>query len=102
MSEPSRSPNKRTTIYHVALEAGVAPSTVSRAFSRPSRVNADTAERIRQVAERLGYRTSPPARALTTSRTRIVALVIADIKNPVFTEMICGVQEAANDADYTT
>ncbi|GAA2411414.1 LacI family DNA-binding transcriptional regulator [Actinomadura vinacea] len=102
MSEPPRPPNKRTTIYQVALEAGVAPSTVSRAFSRPSRVNADTAERIRQVAERLGYRTSPLARALTTSRTRIVALVIADISNPVFTEMVRGAQEAANDADYTT
>ena len=44
------------TIYDVARVAGVSPSTVSRAFSRPGRVSAQTAERIRQVAEELGYR----------------------------------------------
>ena len=42
------------TIYDVARVAGVAPSTVSRAFSRSGRVNAATAERIRQVADDLG------------------------------------------------
>jgi LacI family repressor for deo operon, udp, cdd, tsx, nupC, and nupG len=99
---PPTPKNKNPTIYHVALEAGVAPSTVSRAFSKPSRVNSDTAERIRQVAERLGYRTNPLARALTTSRTRMFALVVADITNPVFTEMVRGAQEAATDAEYTT
>src|SRR5688572_10178292 len=99
---PPTPKNKNPTIYHVALEAGVAPSTVSRAFSKPSRVNSDTAERIRQVAERLGYRTNPLARALTTSRTRMFALVVADITNPVFTEMVRGAQEAASDAEYTT
>ena len=52
------------TIYDVAREAGVAPSTVSRAFSRPGRVNAETAERVRAVAAQLGYRTNPPARAM--------------------------------------
>ena len=54
------------TIYDVAKAAGVAPSTVSRAFSRPGRVNAETAARIRQVAEDLGYRANPLARALPT------------------------------------
>ncbi|PWU50234.1 LacI family transcriptional regulator [Micromonospora globispora] len=102
MSEQHKPPNKRTTIYHVALEAGVAPSTVSRAFSKPSRVNSDTAQRIRQVAERLGYRTNPLARALTTSRTHMIALVIADITNPVFAEIVRGAQHAAADAELTT
>jgi LacI family repressor for deo operon, udp, cdd, tsx, nupC, and nupG len=102
MPRTPSTPNKSPTIYHVALEAGVAPSTVSRAFSKPSRVNSDTAERIRQVAERLGYRTNPLARALTTSRTGMIALVIADITNPVFTEMVRGAQQAATDAEYTT
>ena len=43
------------TIYDVAREAGVSPSTVSRALSRPGRVSFETAERIRQVATELGY-----------------------------------------------
>ncbi|WP_433269545.1 LacI family DNA-binding transcriptional regulator [Micromonospora vinacea] len=102
MPDHTRPPGTRVTIYDVALEADVSPSTVSRAFSRPSRVNSETAERIRQVAERLGYRTNPLARALTTSRTQMIALVIADITNPVYAEIVRGAQEAATDGEYTT
>lgn len=102
MPDHTRPPGTRVTIYDVASEADVSPSTVSRAFSRPSRVNSETAERIRQVAERLGYRTNPLARALTTSRTRMIALVIADITNPVYAEIVRGAQEVAADGEYTT
>lgn len=102
MPDHTRPPEKRVTIYDVAAEADVSPSTVSRAFSRPSRVNSETADRIRRVAERLGYRTNPLARALTTSRTRMIALVIADITNPVYAEIVRGAQEAATDGEYTT
>ena len=45
---PDRRAGRDATIYDVARAAGVAPSTVSRAFSRPGRVNAATAERIRR------------------------------------------------------
>lgn len=88
------------TIYDVARAAGVAPSTVSRAFSRPGRVNAETAERIRQVAAVLGYRVNPLARALPTGRTSMIALVISDIGNPFYVEIIRGAQSAAAAAGY--
>src|SRR3954454_307833 len=77
---------KLPTIYDVAEAAGVAPSTVSRAFSRPGRVNSQTAQRIREVAAALGYRTNPLARGLSTARTMTIGLVIADITNPVYAE----------------
>jgi LacI family transcriptional regulator, repressor for deo operon, udp, cdd, tsx, nupC, and nupG len=89
------------TIYDVARAAGVAASTVSRAFSRPGRVNAATAERIRQVADTLGYRTNPLARALSTARTHMLALLVSDIGNPVYAEMVRGAQAAATEAGYT-
>jgi LacI family repressor for deo operon, udp, cdd, tsx, nupC, and nupG len=89
------------TIYDVARAAGVAASTVSRAFSRPGRVNAATAERIRQVADGLGYRTNPLARALSTARTHMLAVLVSDIANPVYAEMVRGVQAAATEAGYT-
>ncbi|PFG41239.1 LacI family transcriptional regulator [Georgenia soli] len=89
------------TIYDVAQAAGVAPSTVSRAFSRPGRVNAETAERIRRVAAELGYRTNPMARALATTHTSLLALVVPDITNPVYFEIINGVQDEAAEAGYT-
>lgn len=89
------------TIYDVAKAAGVAASTVSRAFSRPGRVNAETAARIRQIAEEMGYRTNPMARALPTGRSSLLALVTSDVTNPFFFEIIRGAQMTAASAGYT-
>lgn len=52
---------RRVRLADVAAEAGVAISTVSRVFSDPGRINFQTAEHVREVAERLGYRRRPPA-----------------------------------------
>jgi LacI family repressor for deo operon, udp, cdd, tsx, nupC, and nupG len=92
---------RSVTIYDVAKEAGVASSTVSRAFSRPGRVNAATAQRIRDVADRLGYRTNPLARALSTARTAMIALVVSDVANPFYAEIVQGAQRTAAEAEYT-
>lgn len=89
------------TIYDVAEACGVAPSTVSRAFSRPGRVNAETAARIRQVAEEMGYRANPLARALPTGRTSMLALVVSDVTNPFYFQIIRGAEQAASAEDYT-
>ncbi|MFF3500203.1 LacI family DNA-binding transcriptional regulator [Streptomyces sp. NPDC003247] len=89
------------TIYDVARAAGVAASTVSRAFSRPGRVNAETADRIRAVAAEMGYRTNYLARALPTGRTSMLALVTSDVTNPFHAEIIRGAEVAAAEADYT-
>jgi LacI family transcriptional regulator len=99
--EPPSPPSRPPTIYDVARHAGVAASTVSRAFSRPGRVNADTAERIRAAAVALGYRTNPLARALPTGRTSMIAVIISDITNPFYFELIRGAQAAAAEAGYT-
>lgn len=92
---------RAVTIYDVARESGVAASTVSRAFSRPGRVNPATAERIREAADRLGYRANPLARAVTTGRTAIIGLVVSDVTNPVYFPVIRGAQAAAADRDLT-
>ncbi|GAA3601480.1 LacI family DNA-binding transcriptional regulator [Kineosporia mesophila] len=97
MEEPVRPP----TIYDVARAAGVAASTVSRAFARPGRVNALTSLRIHQVATELGYRARPQAVAPTPRRTQMIALVVADVTNPFHDRIIRGAQEAAAAAGYT-
>ncbi|HSA49117.1 MAG TPA: LacI family DNA-binding transcriptional regulator [Yinghuangia sp.] len=91
---------KAPTIYDVAKAAGVAASTVSRAFARPGRVNAATAERIRQVAAELGYRVNPLASGLPTGRTSMLALVVSDVANPFYAEIIRGAETAAAEAGY--
>lgn len=88
------------TIYDVANAAGVASSTVSRALARPGLVNADTAARIRKVAEELGYRTKPVARAPVTHRSRLLGMLVSDITNPYFGRIIRAAQLAARETGH--
>jgi DNA-binding LacI/PurR family transcriptional regulator len=90
----------RPTIYDVAAAAGVATSTVSRALAHPGRVSFTTAEHVRQVAEELGYRATRIARE-ATRRTSLLAVVVADITNPVYSGMIRGAERTAAHAGYT-
>lgn len=90
------------TIYDVARVAGVATSTVSRALSKPERVSFKTAEHVRRVAEDLGYRSGHVQRDIaSTRRTGMLAMVVADIANPVFFGMIRGAERAALDFGFT-
>ena len=93
---------RRPTIYDVAREAGVATSTVSRAYGRPGRVNAETAQLVFQAAERIGYRAKQLATKPPGERTRheAIQLVIADVTNPFYGEIIKGAYEAAREAGY--
>jgi LacI family transcriptional regulator len=88
------------TIYDVARVAGVASSTVSRALVRPGLVNADTAARIRRVAEDLGYRARPVAQAPVTDRSRLLGLLVSDITDPSFGRMIRAAHLAAAETGH--
>src|SRR3954453_7950966 len=68
---------KRPTIYDVAREAGVSASTVSRAYARPGRVNAETAQLIFQAAQRLGYRSEKVSLHAGDQPRHAIALVVA-------------------------
>jgi DNA-binding LacI/PurR family transcriptional regulator len=83
------------TIALVAERAGVATSTVSRALSNPHRVSAGTRRRVEEVARELGYVAPHP------TRTRAVALLVADIRNPFYFDVIRGTQRQLRAADYT-
>lgn len=89
------------TIYDVARAAGVATSTVSRAFSTPGRVSARTRERVLAVAADLGYRPNPHARALLSGRHHTIAMVVSDITNPHYFELIRGAELRAKASEYT-
>ncbi|WP_077488752.1 LacI family DNA-binding transcriptional regulator [Sinomonas mesophila] len=78
------------TIADIAQAAGVSKSTVSRSFTRPDSVNAETRERILAVAASLGY-TPAPAKAEATGT---IALFIPDIANPYYPPLVKAVQAA--------
>ncbi len=101
MNEDNRRRRKQVTIYDVAREAGVAPSTVSRAFARPGRVNAATGERIQQAAAKLGYRAKPISRPEAGEATKVLAFVVADVTNPVYSHIMRGFQQEATTNGYT-
>ncbi|MFI6477216.1 LacI family DNA-binding transcriptional regulator [Nonomuraea sp. NPDC050663] len=88
------------TIRDVAKASGVHVSTVSRTFSAPHLVNAETRTRVLAIAEGLGYRPNRAARALTTGRTHNLGLIVADIANPFFPPLIKAAQAQARERDY--
>jgi LacI family transcriptional regulator, repressor for deo operon, udp, cdd, tsx, nupC, and nupG len=89
------------TIYDIAKVAGVNPSTVSRALSKPGRVSAKTQKLIEDAAAELNYHVNPFARALPTGRTNTFGLIVADITNPTFFDIIRGAQSTGTLRDYT-
>ncbi len=91
----------RPTIYDVARAAGVAPSTVSRALAKPGRVSYRTADHVRRVAEELGYRSGRMQVPMSTRGTGVLALIVADIANPVFVGMIRGAEREAGQHGVT-
>lgn len=92
---------KAATIYDIAKLAGVNPSTVSRALSTPGRINAATEAKVRAAAQELNYRVNPFARALPTGKTKMIALMVADITNPVFFKIVRGAEIVAAEEGYT-
>jgi LacI family transcriptional regulator, galactose operon repressor len=84
----------------VAREAGVSPSTVSRALSMPEVVNPATRQRVLRAAERLGFAPNRAARGLITGRTGNLGLIVPDLANPFFPGVVKGIQAKARESDY--
>lgn len=98
-----RGGNRRppATIYDVAKATGVSPSTVSRALNKPGRLKAATEKRIRDAADELGYRINPMARALPTGRTGTLAVLVSDLTNPVYFDVVRGAERVATESGRT-
>ena len=87
-------------MYDVAREAGVSGAAVSYALRGVPGVSDEVRERILRVAEELGFRPSRLARELQAGTTKTIGLLLADIANPVYTEIAGGVVAAAAEEGY--
>ena len=87
MGNRKRLPRKPTSI-DVARAVGVSQSAVSRAFTEGGKVAKKTRERILKVADKIGYVPNIHARSLITRRTGMIALVMGDITNPFYPEVL--------------
>ncbi|MGO3320943.1 MAG: LacI family DNA-binding transcriptional regulator [Microbacterium gubbeenense] len=90
------------TLNDVAARAGVSVSAVSRVLSDApeTRVSDETRERIKRAARELDYRPNSAGRALRSARSNVVALVVPDLMNAIFIELVRGVEDAAIQHDY--
>lgn len=87
------------TLADVAKEAGISASTVSRALSSPEKVNAETAARVRRIAEEMGYVPTRQPKAASPARLGMVGLIVPDIANPFFPPIIKAVQARTSARD---
>jgi DNA-binding LacI/PurR family transcriptional regulator len=89
----------RVTAKDVAERAGVAASTVSRALNSPGRINEETRQRILAAARELGYHSSSPS-ARSADRKGLVALLVPDVTNPFYFDIIRSTQEQLRTAGF--
>lgn len=88
------------TLKDVARRAGVAPITVSRALSAPGSVSAPLRQQIEDAVAALGYVRNQFAGALASAASRVVPLIVPSLSNVVFIEVIQGVSEVLEAANY--
>jgi LacI family transcriptional regulator len=89
------------TIEDVARAAGVSKQTVSRAINNKGEISHRTREKILALIKKMGYRPNRMAQAMNTSRSHMIGLVVPDITNPFFPEVVRAVQDAAMANGYT-
>jgi len=88
------------TIKDVAKELGVSYSSISRALNGKEGVSEETRKKIMEAAERMGYQPNDLARGLVNKISKTVGVIVPDINNPFFGEIVAGITDASSENDY--
>lgn len=91
---------KQTTIKDVAQAAGVSIATVSRVLNKQAGVSKELSEKVQVAVDQLNYQLNGIAKALKSSQSRSIGLIIPDIENPFFPALVRGVEDAAQKQGY--
>ena len=87
-------------IREIAKRAKVSTATVSRAINRVPTVDPQLAKRVWKVVEELGYYPNTQARALVSGKSRIFGLIVSEITNPFFPEIVQSFEDIAVKHQY--
>ncbi len=90
------------TLIDVAKVAGVSPITVSRALNQPDRVSEKARAKVAAAVEKTGYLPNMLAGSLATQTSRLVALIVPTVANPIFAETVRAITETLEQAGYQT
>jgi LacI family transcriptional regulator len=92
--------SERVTLKDIAKECAVDVATVSRSLSGGHGIRKETQQRVLSVAQRLNYHPNQLAKGLATGKSSTLALIISDIRNPFFSELARGAEDAASASGY--
>ncbi len=87
-------------IREIASRAGVSIATVSRAINRVPTVDPKLAKRVWKIVDELGYYPNTQARALVSGKSRIFGLIVSEITNPFFPEIVQTFEDLAVQHNY--
>lgn len=87
------------TIDDIAKEAGVSSATISRVINNSENVKDETRRRILKIIEERNYVPSAIARSLSKNESSTIGIIVPDVTNPYFGEIIKGVSKTAVDND---
>lgn len=99
-AEHTERPPIGLSMRDVAERAGVSPATVSRVLNGASTVQTEYVDRVTAAIAELGYRPNRLARNLRRQTAEMIGIVVSDIENPHFTEMVRAVEDAAYRRGY--
>lgn len=92
--------NMGITAQKIAELAGVSRGTVDRALHDRSGVNAEVAEKIKQIAKEHGYQANVIGRALSTGKTHTIGVVLFDLAHSFFSEVFTAIENRAREDNY--
>jgi len=92
---------KKTSIKDIAKQSGVAISTVSHVINNTKFVSDKTRKKVMEAIESLHYRPNLIARGLRTKSTRNIGLLLPDISQPFFAQVVKGIEAVARLRNYT-
>lgn len=91
---------KEITIYDIAKELNISPTTVSRGLNNHPAININTKKKITTLAEKLGYRSNKFASNLRKQSTNTIGVIIPKLDSLFMSSVISGIEKIANNAGY--
>ena len=95
-----RTERRAVTIADVVAMAGVSTATVSRALSKPAQLRTGTLARVTAAVQQSGYRPNIAARTLRAGRAMLALVVVPDIANPFFSDVLRGIEDELSRHHY--
>lgn len=91
---------ERVSIYRIAKEAGVSPATVSRVLTHNANVSDEKRIKVEELIQKYGFSPNAMARGLSSTQSKIIGLLVPDIRNPFYANLAVECERAASESGY--